>query len=253
MVIRSKVLKGIRHFLDSRDFVEVETPILTTTTGGANARPFQTSAVAYGGMGLSLRIAPELHLKQLVIGGLDRVYELGRQFRNEGVDTEHNPEFTTCEFYRTYTSLQELMDLTEEMLSTLARDIRESMGSLPEEGKGEEGKGHEVPRFDRPFRRLHVMDALERAIGTPLPSLEEGKELQAMDQLSLVMSTHGIPMPSPPTLARTLDVLIGHFVEPLCDQPTFLYGHPVVLSPLAKQATMDGVGGRVIWCRDKIA
>ncbi|KAI9227103.1 MAG: hypothetical protein DHS80DRAFT_17745 [Piptocephalis tieghemiana] len=244
LVIRSKVLKGIRHFLDSRDFVEVETPILTTTTGGANARPFQTSAVAYGGMGLSLRIAPELHLKQLVIGGLDRVYELGRQFRNEGVDTEHNPEFTTCEFYRTYTSLQELMDLTEEMLSTLARDIRESMGSLPEEGKGEEGKGHEVPRFDRPFRRLHVMDALERAIGTPLPSLEEGKELQAMDQLSLVMSTHGIPMPSPPTLARTLDVLIGHFVEPLCDQPTFLYGHPVVLSPLAKQATMDGVGAR---------
>ncbi|RKP14373.1 protein KARS-1, isoform c, partial [Piptocephalis cylindrospora] len=241
LIIRAKVLRGIRRFLDDRDFLEVETPILFPTAGGANARPFLTEAVAYGGMGLSLRIAPELHLKQLVIGGLDRVYELGRQFRNEGVDTEHNPEFTTCEFYRAYTSIDELMDLTEEMLSTLAKEIREDMGSSSSSNSTEE---MEIPRFDRPFPRIHVIQALEQAIQVPLPSLEEGNETQAIEQLTRVAHAHNIALPHPPTLPRILDTLIGHFVEPQCVQPTFLYGHPVIMSPLAKQATMDGVSSR---------
>lgn len=161
---RSKIIQFIRHFLDKRGFLEVETPILSAKVGGANARPFESHAHALD-MDMQLRIAPELYLKQLVIGGLDRVYEIGKQFRNEGIDADHNPEFTTCEFYQAYGNLESLMNDTETLLSEMAQSI---CGDTPIKSKS-----GDIIRFDKPFRRINVVERLTQDLQTSLQFLEE--------------------------------------------------------------------------------
>ncbi|KAI9356807.1 hypothetical protein BD770DRAFT_410999 [Pilaira anomala] len=221
---RTKIIKYIRNFLDERDFLEVETPVLSGKAGGANAKPFETQAHALD-MSMQLRIAPELYLKQLVIGGLDRVYEIGKQFRNEGIDADHNPEFTTCEFYQAYGNLESLMSDTESLLSGLAESI---CGDKPIRSKS-----GDLIDFQIPFKRINVVDRLTQELGTPLAFLD--KE-DALDQLIALCSTRNIKLSGPLTLSRILDKLISEFIEPECIQPTFLYNHPLALSPLAKDA-----------------
>lgn len=161
---RTKIIKYIRNFLDERDFLEVETPVLSGKAGGANAKPFETQAHALD-MSMQLRIAPELYLKQLVIGGLDRVYEIGKQFRNEGIDADHNPEFTTCEFYQAYGNLESLMSDTESLLSGLATSI---CGDKPIRSKS-----GDLIDFQIPFKRINVVDRLAQELGTPLAFLDK--------------------------------------------------------------------------------
>ncbi|KAI8139449.1 putative Lysyl-tRNA synthetase [Fennellomyces sp. T-0311] len=224
--VRAEIIQYIRRFLEERGFLEVETPVLADKAGGANARPFMTRAHALG-MDMQLRIAPELYLKQLVIGGMDRVYEIGKQFRNEGIDADHNPEFTTCEFYQAYGNLESLMNDTENMLRGLGQSIR-SKHSFPT-----------AASFDEPFKRIHVLDRLESVLGLPLGEILKTED--ATEQLIAVCREHRLPIPGPLTVPRILDKLISHFIEPECIQPTFLYNHPVALSPLAK-GSIDGKG-----------
>ncbi|KAI9314585.1 hypothetical protein BX666DRAFT_2020175 [Dichotomocladium elegans] len=228
--IRAEVIRSIRKFFDDRGYLEVETPILASKAGGANARPFMTRANALD-MDMQLRIAPELYLKQLVIGGLDRVYEIGKQFRNEGIDANHNPEFTTCEFYQAYGNLESLMSDTETLLSVLADTIQQQFGTCPPD-----------IRFDKPFRRINVIDHLESATRTSIAEILESRE--APQELASLCRGHGIHISGPLTEARLLDKLISRFVEPECHQPTFLYNHPLSLSPLAKDS-VDDKGRRV--------
>lgn len=160
---RTKIIKFIREFLDERDFLEVETPVLSGKAGGANAKPFETHAHALD-MAMQLRIAPELYLKQLVIGGIDRVYEIGKQFRNEGIDADHNPEFTTCEFYQAYGNLESLMNDTETLLSEMATRI---CGENPIKSRS-----GDVIDFKTSFKRINVTDRLAKELGTPLTFLD---------------------------------------------------------------------------------
>lgn len=172
---RSKIIRAIQAFLDARDFMEVETPVLTDIVGGATARPFKTHHNALG-EDLSLRIATELHLKRLVVGGFERVYEIGRLFRNEGVSTTHNPEFTTIEFYQSYATHNEFMDLTEAMLRHLASSLH---------GKNEfPYKDHEID-FGKPFRRIPIAQLVAEHLGL---SDEETRELIGIDSISKAFS-----------------------------------------------------------------
>ncbi|KAI9476216.1 MAG: lysyl-tRNA synthetase [Benjaminiella poitrasii] len=229
---RSKIIRFIRQFLDERGFLEVETPILSGKTGGANARPFETHAHTLD-MDMQLRIAPELYLKQLVIGGLDRVYEIGKQFRNEGIDADHNPEFTTCEFYQAYGNLESLMNDTEKLLSGMTRTI---CGDNPIRTRL-----GEIIDFEMPFRRINVMDRLETVLGESLLFLNQNN---ALDRLVSLCETNRIKLSGPLTQSRIFDRLISDYIEPQCIQPTFLYNHPLALSPLAKNA-VDEKGRRV--------
>ncbi|ORX45113.1 lysyl-tRNA synthetase [Hesseltinella vesiculosa] len=223
---RAKIVRYLRDFLDRRDFVEVETPVLVANAGGASAKPFTTKANALS-MELSLRIAPELFLKELVIGGLDRVYEIGKQFRNEGIDADHNPEFTTCEFYQAYGNLDSLMDDTETLLSGMVKHIT---------GNNSVEKNNETIRFDRPFARIDVTGYLDNHFGLQTDSVS------SMDAkaLKLLCIDNGIPIQHPFTEARILDKIISTIIEPQCIQPTFLFNHPLSLSPLAKDYYHNG-------------
>ncbi|KAJ0401865.1 hypothetical protein P43SY_007799 [Pythium insidiosum] len=213
---RTKVIRGIRRYLEDRGFLEVETPMLFTAAGGAAAQPFVTRSRALG-KDLYLRIAPELFLKQLVIGGFDRVFEIGKVFRNEGIDATHNPEFTICEFYQAYADYHSLMDTTEEMLCGIVQDVT---GSLRTEID-----------FTPPFRRLPIKETLEECLGESLPDLD-GPD--AVPNLLAICQRHKVECGPPHTAARLVDKLIAHFIEPMCINPTFLYNHPRCMSPLAK-------------------
>ncbi|KAG0784803.1 hypothetical protein G6F16_003558 [Rhizopus arrhizus] len=225
---RSKIIRYIREFLDSRDFLEIETPVLSGNAGGANARPFETRAHALG-INMQLRIAPELYLKQLVIGGMDRVYEIGKQFRNEGIDADHNPEFTTCEFYQAYGNLETLMKDTEELLSGMATVICGDAPIVTKSG--------EAIDFKAPFKRINVAERLSSVLGSSLSFLEDE---DASDQLKTLCKKLNVKLSGPFTVSRVLDRLISDYIEPECIQPTFLYNHPLALSPLAKDADDNG-------------
>ncbi|KAF9930821.1 hypothetical protein BGZ67_005605 [Mortierella alpina] len=232
---RREIIKFIRQYLDSRNFLEVETPILSTQAGGANAKPFVTHANALD-MEMHMRVAPELYLKQLVIGGVDRVYELGKQFRNEGIDADHNPEFTTCEFYQAFSNLEGLFDMTEDMLREMAIAV---VGS-PEVRYKVSGDETIQLSFEKPFRRINIMETLEEKLGTTFPDLET----EPVAELLSLCKQNKIFVSAPHTIPRIMDKLISHFIEPECIQPTFLWGHPIIMSPLAKDIQL--ASGRIV-------
>jgi lysyl-tRNA synthetase class 2 len=226
---RSKVINYVRNYLDTRDFVEVETPMMNMIPGGAAAKPFITYHNDLN-MKLFMRIAPELYLKQLVIGGMDRVYEIGRQFRNEGIDLTHNPEFTTCEFYWAYCDYNDLVRVTEEMLSGMVQKLTGDF-KLTYHPDGKDKPAVTID-FTPPFAQVRMIPALEQACGQKFPEDLESQE--ANDMLSKICDKFNVNCPPPRTTARLLDKLVGHFIEPNCVNPTFIMDHPQIMSPLAK-------------------
>ena len=214
-VARSRMITSIRTFLDERDFLEVETPILQPLYGGAAARPFTTVHNALD-MPLYLRIADELYLKRLVVGGLERVYEIGHDFRNEGIDRTHNPEFTMLEFYQAYSDYTGMMDLVEQLLEKTAEAVR----SVPELAAN-------VPQFRRPFKRVEWVPSLNAAAGVDVASLNDAA-------LRSLAQRVGVEKPESLSRPKLMDEMFQALVESKLQAPTFVVDYPVELSPLAK-------------------
>lgn len=225
--IRAKIINYIRSFLNNLGFLEVETPMMNLIAGGATAKPFVTHHNDLN-QDMFMRIAPELYLKQLVIGGLERVYEIGRQFRNEGIDLTHNPEFTTCEFYMAYADYNDILEMTEKMFSSMVLDIT---GSYIVPYAAEEGGEPVLIDFTPPWRRISMIEGLEEATGVKFPHME-APEMQAF--LEALCVKHSVDCSPPRTVARLVDKLVGHFLEEGCINPTFITDHPEMMSPLAK-------------------
>ena len=224
-VKRSRIISEVRSFLEARGYLEVETPMMQPVAGGATARPFKTFHEALG-IPLYLRIAPELYLKRLVVGGFDRVFEINRNFRNEGISTQHNPEFTMLEFYQAYSNYSDLMDLTEELLRAVTLAVN---GSLQAEYGGEQID------FGR-YHRYSMTDAiLTFWQGENRPSLED---LNDAGRLGAILDQKGLPKLGS-TWGRMLGSLFEAVVEDHLVQPTFIYDFPVELSPLSKRKDED--------------
>ncbi|CYZ94240.1 Lysyl-tRNA synthetase%2C class-2 [Streptococcus suis] len=223
-VTRSKIISEIRRYLDGLGFLEVETPVLHNEAGGAAARPFITHHNAQN-IDMVLRIATELHLKRLIVGGMERVYEIGRIFRNEGMDATHNPEFTSIEVYQAYADYQDIMDLTEGIIQHTAKAV---VGDGPVTYQGTEIAIHE------PFKRIHMVDAIKEQTGVDFwqeMSFEEAKALAA---------EHKVPVEKHHTeVGQIINSFFEEYVEATLIQPTFVYGHPVAVSPLAKKNDED--------------
>ncbi|KAI8900687.1 hypothetical protein BC833DRAFT_581035 [Globomyces pollinis-pini] len=235
---RSKVTSYLRRFLEEQGFIEIETPILSSLAGGANAKPFETHMSALD-LKLQLRIAPELYLKQLVVGGFDKVFEIGKQFRNEGIDLTHNPEFTTCELYQTYTTLDEMMSFTESLLrGIVVHTTGKQSLNIPSPLNASENIDLD---FSKPFQKIHIVKELENILDTKFPDLNDTDSIPRL--LEICKERH-IEINPPVTLSRIMDQLISIFIEPRCIQPTFLVGHPVVMSPLAKGGNETGLTDR---------
>lgn len=217
---RSSVVQEIRGFLLERDFLEVETPMMQPVPGGAEATPFVTHHNALD-MSLYLRIAPELYLKRLVVGGFERVFEINRNFRNEGVSTRHNPEFTMLEFYQAYATYTDLMTLTESMFRRVAERVAATT-SVPYQGQ--------TIDFGSPWRRIELYDALEEIGGIPRRLFHD------RDGLIAVAAERGVTLTRTDEPAKILTKLFDVLVEPQLIQPTFVTGYPVAVSPLSRRS-----------------
>lgn len=220
---RSKIVSAIRAFMDGHDFLEVETPILQTQAGGAAAKPFITHHNALN-IDMYMRIATELYLKRLVVGGMERVYEIGRIFRNEGMDPKHNPEFTTLESYAAYWDFTDVMDETEGIFRTAAKVVH------PDLQVNYQGTDIDL---SKPFARKHMVDLIKEKTGVdfwPEMTVEEARQLA---------DEHHVKYEQYWQVGHIINEFFDNFVEDTLEQPTFVYGHPVEVSPLAKKNADD--------------
>jgi lysyl-tRNA synthetase class 2 len=222
-VRRSRTVQAVREFLLGKDFMEVETPMMQPIPGGAEATPFKTHHNALG-MDLFLRIAPELYLKRLVVGGFERVFEINRNFRNEGISTQHNPEFTMVEFYQAYATYTDLMDLTEEMFRQVAKTVTGSMSVTYQ--------GNPVD-FESKWARIPLLTSLEQ-IGGVDPGILNDKE-----KLLEFAADKGVKVTKTGRLGKIITKLFDALVEPKLIQPTFIIGYPVEVSPLSRRSSTD--------------
>ena len=222
-VKRSQIIKEIRKFLDGRDFMEVETPTLVSNAGGAAARPFETHYNALD-EDVKLRISLELYLKRLIVGGLERVYEIGRVYRNEGVDTRHNPEFTLMELYQAYTDYEGMMELTESMFRHLAKTV---CGTTKITYNGTEID------LGKPFRRLTMNDAIKEYAGVDFDTVKTDEEAKALAK------ERGIEFEERHTKGDIINLFFEEYCEEKLIQPTFIMDHPLAISPLTKKKPSD--------------
>ena len=226
---RSQIIREIRNFLDARDFMEVETPILVDNAGGASARPFVTYYNALG-ENKKLRISLELYLKRLIVGGLERVYEIGRVFRNEGLDQRHNPEFTLMELYQAYTDYNGMMELTESMFRYLAEKVCGTTTLYY--GNKEDGTG-KVIDLGKPFRRLTMEDAIKEETGIDFETINTDEEAKALAK------EHNIEFEDRHKRGDIINLFFDEYCEDKMIQPTFIMDHPLEISPLTKKKPSD--------------
>ena len=218
-VKRSKIIKGVRKYLDDRGYLEVETPVLNTVQGGATARPFVTHHNTLN-LDMYLRIATELPLKRLIVGGFDKVYEIGRLFRNEGMDTRHNPEFTTIEFYEAYTDMNGMMDLTEGLIRTVAQEVN---------GTTTLQYGDLELDLGKPFERITMTELVKRHTGI------DWDQVKTMEDAAAIAKEHHLKVEKKHKKGDILSMLFEEYCEDKLIQPTFVTMHPVEISPLAKK------------------
>lgn len=222
-VKRSQIIREIRNFLDDRGFLEVETPVLQTVAGGAAARPFNTHHNSLD-LDMHLRISLELYLKRLIVGGFDKVYELGRVFRNEGMSVRHNPEFTMLELYQAYTDFNGMMDLTEALFKTVAKKVTGSM-IIP--------YGDYTIDLEKPFERISMLDAVKKYANIDF------NEINTLEEARALAKEHNIEFEQRHLKGDILNLFFEKYVEEKLIQPTFLTEHPVEISPLAKRKPTD--------------
>lgn len=222
-LLRNKIIRKIREYLDNLGYLEVETPILGNIAGGANARPFLTHHNALN-IDMSLRIANELYLKRLIVGGFDKVYEMGKMFRNEGMDTRHNPEFTNIELYEAYADYNDMMKITENLVAYVAKEV---LGTTKVEYQGK------TIDFTPPWKRIKMQDAVKEHTGVDFDKITTDEE--ALE----VAKEHKLEIKPGMTRGHVISEMFEEFCEQYMDQPTFIIGHPVEISPLAKRNPDD--------------
>ncbi|MDR1013258.1 MAG: lysine--tRNA ligase, partial [Lactobacillales bacterium] len=218
-----QIISEIRRFLDHKGYLEVETPTLHNEAGGASAHPFITHHNALN-MNLYLRIALELHLKRLIVGGMEKVYEIGRVFRNEGIDTIHNPEFTMLEAYTAYADFHDVMDLTEELIRHIAKKTLQ---------KAKITYGSEKIDLETNFRRAHMLDLIKEQTGVDFSSK------MSLEGARKLAKKHQVEFEEHMEVGHIINEFFEKFVEETLIQPTFVYGYPIEISPLAKKNVKD--------------
>ena len=222
-IIRSKIIRAIRNYLDKLGFLEVETPMMHPIAGGAAARPFVTHHNTLD-MELYLRIAPELYLKRLLVGGMEMVYELNRTFRNEGISTKHNPEFTMLELYQAYADYQDMMNLTEQLVSTVANEV---LGTMKIEYEGQ------AIDLTPPWNRIPMLEAIKQYTGVDFTRVTD--DIQAREAAKKL----GLNVEEGESRGNIINEVFEEFVEPKLVQPTFITDYPIEISPLAKRKSED--------------